>query len=242
MLDSDGFVICKHSGNQARPAVTFAGGNFIVVWMDARDYPVYGLYGTRVSPEGKVLDADGKAIDAESDASIAKVRPTTQTWLSNEHNWWQSLQSRFAPSICSDGKMCLVTYLRDVHANQTVGYAVALNPADLSLIAPPAKLSGEPKTIVACCDIAGGWLIAFDQWISGWSPTPRLAAARLSPAAMPRDVVPVRLDSKPDVPTSPLMLDLQKMLAGAGTDYQQGKGHFAFWHTSVARFGAMRWS
>ena len=56
VLDAGGFVVAAQACNQARPKVAFAGGNFVVAWVDARVYPVYGIYAARVSPEGKVID------------------------------------------------------------------------------------------------------------------------------------------------------------------------------------------
>jgi len=235
VLDPDGFAVCARAGNQARPAVAFAGGNWIVVWMDARQYPVYGLYAARVSPEGKVLDADGRAIDAEDPGKIQKAMPTTRSWLGDRHYWWNALSSRFHPSAASDGQRVMVCYLREVHANKTTAWAVVVNPADCAPAGPPRQVPGEPRDRVAVASAADGWITAFDHWISGWSPTPRLAACRLDAAGAPRDAVPNRTDDKPGEPQSPLMLDLQKLIAGAGAgEYQQGKGHFTFWRSAVA--------
>lgn len=125
VLDPDGFPVAKQPSNQARPAVAFCGSSFLVVWMDGRQYPVYGLYGARVSPEGKVLDPDGRALDVEDQARIAKAAPPEKSWLGERHYWWQPLVSRFHPAIASNGKSCLVTCLRDVHANDTTAYSAA---------------------------------------------------------------------------------------------------------------------
>ena len=65
VLDPEGFAVIRRAGNQARPTVAFAAGNYLVAWMDARQYPVYGLYAARVSPAGEVLDADGRSLDSE---------------------------------------------------------------------------------------------------------------------------------------------------------------------------------
>ncbi|MCY3020954.1 MAG: hypothetical protein NTW87_18210 [Planctomycetota bacterium] len=234
VLDPDGFPVVKRPSNQARPAVGFGGGNYLVAWMDARQYPVYGLYCARVSPEGKVLDAEGKALDVEDPARIAKVAPAERSWLGDKHYWWQSLSSRFDPAVASNGKTCLVTCLREVHSNQTTGYALLVDPAECSVKGAVVKLPGEPRGRVAACAMPDGWAVAFDHWVSGWSPTPRMAALRLEESLRLHDDIPPRRDERnPPPPRAPLM-DLQKLLANGGGDYQQGKGHFAFWQAAAA--------
>jgi len=234
VLDPDGFPVAKRPSNQARPAVAFSGGNYLVVWMDGRQYPVYGLYGARVSPEGKVLDADGRALDVEDQTRIAKATPPEKSWLGERHYWWQPLSSRFHPAIASNGKSCLITCLRDVHANQTAAYAVRVDPAECSAIGAPVKLTCEPKGRVAVCGTPEGWAVAFDHWMQGWSPSARMAALRLDESLRQRDEIPARSDEKnPPPPRAPL-LDLQKLLAAGGADYQQGKGHFSFWQAATA--------
>lgn len=232
VLDPDGFAVSARPSNQARPAVTFAGGHFLVVWMDARQYPVYGLYGARVSPDGKVLDPDGRLLDGEKPEAIAKVRPPSPSWLGDRHHWWSGLQSRFHPSIATNGKEVTVTCLRDINANNTSAQALRLDPSDLSVLGLPVKLPGQPRDRLACCPIPDGWAVSFDHWVSGWSPTPRLTALRLDANLQPRDDVPLGQESKSKLPPAPL-LDLQKVLADKEGDYQQGKGHFSFWQSAA---------
>jgi len=55
-LDPEGFLIAGGDNNRAMPAATFAAGNYLVGWQ-ALDNGAYDLFGARVSPEGKVLDA-----------------------------------------------------------------------------------------------------------------------------------------------------------------------------------------
>lgn len=57
------FTISAAPDKQLRPAVTFDGENFLVAWQDKRDSQFYfdertDIYGTRVSPDGEVLDFD----------------------------------------------------------------------------------------------------------------------------------------------------------------------------------------
>ena len=113
MLDPDGFPIVRRPSNQAWPAVAFAAGRYVAAWMDARQYPVYGIYFARVSRDGKALDPDGLPLDIEDPAKIAKVRPAGETWLGDRQYWWHDLASRTAPAIASNGTSCLVVYQRE---------------------------------------------------------------------------------------------------------------------------------
>jgi hypothetical protein len=63
-MEGKPFVISAAKDAQERPKVTFGGGVFLVVWHDLRNGKDWDVYGTRVTPEGKVLDADGIAIAA----------------------------------------------------------------------------------------------------------------------------------------------------------------------------------
>ncbi|MEO0085656.1 MAG: hypothetical protein ABIK37_03400 [candidate division WOR-3 bacterium] len=58
VLDSTGFVVSAEPGQQMVPAALFDGGNHLVVWFDGRSGQ-YDIYGSRVSPDGTVLDPDG---------------------------------------------------------------------------------------------------------------------------------------------------------------------------------------
>lgn len=236
VLDPEGFPVVRRPANQARPAVAFAAGNHLVAWMDARQYPVYGLYGARVSPEGEVLDPDGRALDTEDPDRIAEVRPPAQAWLGDRHYWWERLASRYHPTMATDGKTCLVTYLRDVHSNRTTARALLVDPADGGVVAGPVALSGEPRDRLAPCAVPNGWIVAFDQWVGGWTPTPRLAALRLDASLRPLDTIPSRPADFRDA-SLPMLLDVQKALAPEGGLYHQGKGHFAFWQAATACFG-----
>ncbi len=234
VLDPEGFPVARRPANQARPAVGFASGHALVAWMDAREYPAYGLYAARVTPDGKVMDPDGVAIDVEDPAKIAKARPPETSWLGDRHYWWGGLSSRFQPAVASNGRECLVTYLREAHANKTMGYAVLVDPARGAPLGAPVKLSGEPRDRLAACATPDGWTVAFDHWESGWSPSARVAALRLDAALKPLDEIPIRESGrKSGLPEAPL-LDPQKALAEGGETYQQGKGHFSFWQSAAA--------
>jgi hypothetical protein len=51
--------ICVAPNDQMYPVVSWNGVNFLVVWQDLRSGRRWDIYGTRVTPEGLVLDSDG---------------------------------------------------------------------------------------------------------------------------------------------------------------------------------------
>lgn len=53
------FAVCAAPDLQERPRIAFGGGVFLVVWQDFRNGKDWDIYAGRVSPDGKVLDADG---------------------------------------------------------------------------------------------------------------------------------------------------------------------------------------
>jgi len=79
VLDKDGFLVSGGKQNQCNPRVAFDGISFVVVWEDFRS-DRYEVRGARVSPGGKVLDANGITIAS--------------------HKWMHRLN----PDVASDGK------------------------------------------------------------------------------------------------------------------------------------------
>jgi phosphoribosylformylglycinamidine (FGAM) synthase PurS component len=64
VLDSGGIMISQILGTQGDPALAFDGTNFLVAWTDVRGSfpPELGIYGTRVTQDGTVLDPAGITI------------------------------------------------------------------------------------------------------------------------------------------------------------------------------------
>ena len=65
VLDPAGIAVCAKAGWQNMPRVAFDGTNFLVVWADKRTGNP-DIYGTRITPAGKVLEAGGFLIRKDS--------------------------------------------------------------------------------------------------------------------------------------------------------------------------------
>ncbi len=64
LLDPDGFLIAGGSEWALYPAVASDGSNFFVVWSHDKPWTSYDVYGTRITPDGEILDPDGILICA----------------------------------------------------------------------------------------------------------------------------------------------------------------------------------
>lgn len=188
VLDPDGFPVIKRPNNQAWPAVAFAAGNYLVAWMDARQYPVYGIYFARVTPEGKVLDGEGIPADVEDAAKVAKLRPPGDTWMGDKDYWWHNLASRVCPAAASNGTSVLLVYTKEYPfaGSGRPGLAAVLvggaSPSHDTVgggpvprVSQPVKVAGGPSPAWT----GKGWALGGPAWQSGWTPTPFLGAAFL---------------------------------------------------------------
>ncbi len=74
-LDTKPFIVSQAKDLQERPSIAFGpatsstgsgqgSGVFLVVWQDLRNGKDYDVYAARVTPEGKVLDAEGIAVSS----------------------------------------------------------------------------------------------------------------------------------------------------------------------------------
>jgi len=216
VLDPGGFPVIKRANNQAWPAVAFAAGHYVVAWMDARQYPVYGIYFARVSPARKVLDPQGRPLDIEDAAKIAKVRPTGRRWLGDKHYWWHDLASRTAPVAASNTSTCLVVYTREypfAGSGRPALAAALVRPAD-GTVTRRGKVAGGPSPAWT----GQGWLLGGPVWKSGWTPRPRLGAGFLAANGQA-------------APEAAATVDLVDAFGGG---YNVGKGSLASFPSSVA--------
>lgn len=232
VFDPDGFVVsARKDSNEARPAAGFAGGNFLVAWMDARRYPVYGLWGARVSEAGRCLDTEGIELDSESLAVIDKVLPKDGKWLGTKEYWWYPLCSRVNPAIASDGKQCLVAYRREVVAgggDGTSATVLSVDPGSGKPAGAPVMFKGSaPYDRPALTLTAKGWALGMDHWIGGWGCTPTLSAARLDAELRPLDSFERKVPEKQDVYNAPS----EKLV---DPPYAAGKGQTCPFQPAVA--------
>ncbi|UCG42756.1 MAG: T9SS type A sorting domain-containing protein [candidate division WOR-3 bacterium] len=81
VLDTAGIVVSSRPGFQGEPAVAFDGTNYLVVWTDERD-SVAGIYASRVTLGGEVLDTAGIMVDtSESGLSSPAVAWNNANYL-----------------------------------------------------------------------------------------------------------------------------------------------------------------
>lgn len=235
VLDPEGFPVAAGPANEARPAVAFAGGHFVVAWMDARTYPVYGIWAARVTPEGKVVDPGGRAVDAEDPARVGQAKPPKNAWMGDRDGWWRELSSRYLPVAAADGRRCLVAYLREYPyaGNPRTGpTAVVIDGADGRLLAGPARLPSGAHDALAACATPRGWAVVLHDHARGWDLAPRLAAVRLDADLRTEDrfAVPETMD-----PDSLPLEDLGKSFVPmGGQTLNPGKGAVAFWRPAAA--------
>jgi phosphoribosylformylglycinamidine (FGAM) synthase PurS component len=89
-------------GYQQDPAVAFDGVNFLVVWTDWRSDSSSGIYATRVSPQGVVLDPSGIAVStAGSDQQYPAVAfdgtNFLAVWVDNRDSGYDVFAARVTP-------------------------------------------------------------------------------------------------------------------------------------------------
>lgn len=238
VLDKDGFPVAAGSQNECRPAVAFAGGNYLAAWMDARRYPVYGIFAARITPAGEVLDPEGIALDVEDAEKIAELRPTKPQWMGEHDYWWDRLASRYLPVVTSDGKQCLVAYSREypfAQSGRPQPTALVVDAAAGKVLHGPVKLTGGAHDTLAACATPQGWSVILMDHAHGWGLAPRLAAVRLNRELETSDAFAKPHSKDPDrLPVE----DLSKTLMPENTTtLNPGKGAVAFWQPAAALDG-----
>jgi hypothetical protein len=86
VLDTLGIIISNALGDQFEPTICFGGSNYFVTWVDTRTFTTC-IYGTRVSPEGIVLDPNGIRI---SPLPLRDYRPVITFGGSNYFVVWET--------------------------------------------------------------------------------------------------------------------------------------------------------
>jgi len=153
LLDTTPLVICRARDEQARPRVAFGGGQFLVVWQDLRSQRDYDVYAARVTPDGKVLDADGFPV-------------TTRE------------KNQAEPAVCHDGAAYQVVWRHyygrgyHIHGGRVDAKGKVLDGAGVLLATPPkAYLDPWNMGTPGVFSLGNGCVVAAAQsgrWLCVW--------------------------------------------------------------------------
>jgi large repetitive protein len=91
VLDPSGFVVSLAAYDQKYPVLGFDGTNFLVVWQDFRRGYAFDIYGTRVTPDGTVLDPAGFIVSNDPNEQLRPAIGFDSTnflvvWQDNRNN------------------------------------------------------------------------------------------------------------------------------------------------------------
>lgn len=110
LIDDNGLLVAGGAHNQALPDVTWGGKNFWVIWQDFRSGDFYEVYGTRVSPEGKVLDGQGILLDSGvKDVRHCYAPSTASAGSGRVFNLWVLKGDSVVYYKTPDSRGCIVT-------------------------------------------------------------------------------------------------------------------------------------
>jgi hypothetical protein len=132
--DEEGIPICRASNDQMLPSITWNGDSFFVVWQDRRSGKVWDIYGSRITPDGQVLDPDGIPISIAR-PNYDQVAPVVSFDGENYLVVWQGKRS---PTIWN-------IYFVRVSKDGVVmgGSPVPVNPSVRSQVSPSVAFDGK---------------------------------------------------------------------------------------------------
>ena len=188
-LDPNGIPIAvRGAWLEGQPAVAFDGTNYLVTW-DQGGYPNGDLYGTRVSPQGAVLDGDGFLIASGTG-------------------------DQGASDIAFDGTNYLVTWMNypetgggDVFAARVTPGGTVLDPGGNPVSTGPAD---EINPSVAFDGT--NYLVVWEDGRNGGNENHDIYGARVTPAGEVLDPAGIAVSTASDVEAAP-------KLAFDGTNY-----------------------
>jgi hypothetical protein len=124
LLDAQAFLISGATREQWNVDVASNGSDFLVVWEDARDWPIARPMMARVSAEGEVLDPDGVAVDA---AVTIGQTPRVASDGSDYFVIWREGASQVAPRDLNGRRVLADTSTPDpkVLISDSIGVAAA---------------------------------------------------------------------------------------------------------------------
>jgi hypothetical protein len=163
VLDPDGIRLtgAMPPGGSCVPAVVFGSTDYLVVWDDGS----YGLYGTRVTPAGIVLDPDGFAI--ANDPSVF----------------------RYARDAAFDGSNYLAVWTRDSEYVRIGMCAARVTPAGVVLDSAGIALAQDTLPRYVCGAAFNGTDYLIVSYFGEYGVIDVLGT-RLTPAGVLRDTTP----------------------------------------------------
>lgn len=139
VLDTVGIIISTGADNQYSPTIAFDGTNYLVVWEDGRNDPMYpDIYGARVDTSGNVLDTAGIAI---STATYQQAYPSVAFDGTNYLVVWHDKRIGSSPSYICGARVDQSGSVLD-----TAGIAIA--PAQIGQSCPSVAFDGTNYLVV----------------------------------------------------------------------------------------------
>jgi hypothetical protein len=193
VLDTAGIVISTAANKQYSPSIAFDGTNFLVVWADGRNDPMYpDTYGARVDTSGNVLDPFGIAI---STAPNSQWRPSVTfdgtnylvVWEDERNGWPLDIygarvdqsgnvldssgiaistasNNQMSPSVAFDGTNYLVVW-REWRSNSWDIYGAKLNTSGVVIDTFVVSLQLGYQTLPTLAHGTGDqYLITYSGW------------------------------------------------------------------------------
>jgi len=101
LLDS-GFAVSTSGNEQSRPALTFAGADYLAVWQDLHDSLAYDVRAIRVSSSGAVVDSAPFTISAEPGSQMNPALAfagmnSLVAWQDSRNGWLDIYCARVSP-------------------------------------------------------------------------------------------------------------------------------------------------
>jgi hypothetical protein len=162
VLDPAGITITTAPGFQYAPAVASEGANALVVWQDTRNGSDWDIVGTRLSPEGEVLDPAGLAFSQEAN------------------------NQRF-PAAVFDGTNYLVAWQDNRYLNGYDVFGTRATPEGIVLDNTniPISAAAEDQMLPAVGFDSAGFLVVWQDYRNGIDYD--IFGARLSPQGVISD-------------------------------------------------------
>lgn len=172
VLDPQGIIVSKSSQHQAWSQAAFDGTNYLVVWMDYRGASTdYDICGTRVTPDGTILDPGGIVIASSS-------------------------EGEYRPAIAFNGTNYLIVYERwindwlDIYGTRVSPDGTVLDPGGVRI-----SRQGMDEYSPAVASDGDGWFVLWEFYGTGSDPT--LYGARVNASGVLIDTTNITVCNAP---------------------------------------------